>query len=97
MFIFAFVACMALASSAQLLGGTVKSSTSAVGSLGGQRGGLTGGLNSATQVGADQLEGGVTLQHTGEDHARERERGVDGAAQHLVSRGAEEDYSAQRH
>src|SRR5436309_3966335 len=56
-FTFAFVACMALASSAQLLGGTVKSSTSAVGSLGGQRGGLTGGLNSATQVGADAQNG----------------------------------------
>ena len=57
----AFVFCMAITANAQLLGGTLKSGTSATGTLSG-RGGLLGSVNSSTQAGANlggDVQGGM--------------------------------------
>src|SRR5258708_2927581 len=56
--LFAAVLCLSLTASAQLgLGGAVKGTVGAVGSIGGQRGSLNGDLNSATHVGGDLQHG----------------------------------------
>src|SRR5437016_2977022 len=49
--------CMALTANAQLLGGTLKNSTSATSSLSGPRGGLNTGLNSTTDAAAGVQKG----------------------------------------
>jgi hypothetical protein len=61
-FVFSLFLTFAVAAHAQLIGGTLRTSTSAGASASGQRGGLTSGLNSATQInGSLQNDANATL------------------------------------